>query len=178
VKGVLSTVMCVLLALALAAFAVGSGAVRGWSGEREKALHILTGDSRMAGTLANRAMDAANLAVVAARHLPQEDVHLQALRHAHQVLTGGHAAAAELAQADAALTETALALAEALPQLATVQASQRDQVYIATLTRTLAEGTDASGAYLAAAEDFNARMQRSLTGRLAMLLGVELLAAQ
>lgn len=177
-KGILSTVACVLLALALAVFAVGNGALRGWTDEREQALHTLQGNSDMAALLSTRAMDAANLAVVAARHLSADHPDLLALRKAYAVLTDEASSAAQAAQADAALTLAAANLGQSLPELPSVQADTRDQVYISTLTRALAEGTNAADAYRAAVEDFNRRLNASLTGKLAMLLGVEPLPVQ
>ena len=177
-KGILLTILCVVLALALVVFAVGSGAVRGWSGEREQALNTLRHSTDMAALLQNRAMDAANLAVVAARHLDAAYPDLLTLRKAYTVLTDTAAQPADVAAADAALTQAAAALAQALPPLASVQADERDQVYISTLTRSLAEGTGAADAFANAAADFNRRLAASPTGQLAMFLGVEPLPVQ
>jgi len=171
-KNTLSTVLCIALTAVLIVGAVLLGAVRGWGGERDKALHTLTQDAELASALQNRAMDAANLAVVAARHLPADNGDVAALRRAYAAASKDNATAQELAQADAALTQAAMNLAKTLPSLDSVQASARDQVYISTLTRTLSETTDAGAAYAAAVEDYNARLTRSLSGRIAMLLGV------
>lgn len=171
-KNTLSTVLCVALAIVLAAGAVMLGAIRGWGGERDKVLHVLTQDAELASTLQNRAMDAANLAVVAARHLPADDSDIAALRQAYAILSDENSTAGELAQADSALTLAAYNLGKTLPEMDSVKESSRDQVYIRTLTRTLSETTDAASAYAAAVEDFNSRLTRSLTGRIAMLLGI------
>ena len=83
-----------------------------------------------------------------------------------------------MARADAAISAAAAHLASLLPELPSVQASPRDQAYISTLTRTLSEDAGAADAFAAAVQDYNARLTGSLTGRLAMLLGVEPLTAQ
>ena len=177
-KGILSTVLCILLSLALVVFAVGSGAVRGWNGERTKALDTLRQSTDMAVLLENRAMEAANLAVVAARHLNADHPDLLTLQNASGILKDAKAEAADIAEADAALTQAAVNLSHLLPELPSVQADQRDQVYISTLTRTLAETTSAAKVFDEAVNDFNRRLAASPTGQLAMFLGVEPIAAK
>ncbi|MBE5804970.1 MAG: hypothetical protein E7316_10735 [Clostridiales bacterium] len=175
-KNSLSTFVCVLLTIALVAGAVCLGAVRGWNGERDAALNALSESGALGDELQIRAMDAANLAVVADRHL-NGDADVAGLRKAYQIIAGGKASADELAQANADISAAAANLAEKLPELESVKASARDQMYISTLTRVLSESTGSSAAYSTAVEDYNARLSRSLTGKLAMLLGVQPLAA-
>lgn len=177
-KETLSNVLCMALTVVLVVGAILLGAVRGWSGEREAALHSVSAGGELSALLENRAMDAANLYVVAARHLPAADETLTALANCRDTLMDERADGQSLALADAALTETALALAEKLPALDSVQQSVRDQAYISTLTRTLGEATNLTRSYAAIVEDFNARLNGSLTGKLAMLLGVQPLTAQ
>lgn len=171
-KSSFTTWLCVALTIILVVSAVLLGAVRGWSGERDKALHSLTQDSALASTLQNRAMDAANLAVVAARHLPQDHADILALRTAYGVFSDASSTAEALARADMSITQAAARLAKSLPELESVRESARDQVYISTLTRALSEATDAQSVYSSAVNDYNARLTRSLTGRIAMLLGI------
>lgn len=170
-KNTVSTILCILLATAMAVAAVGIGAVRGWSGQREEALSILSADSELGLTLQSRGMDAANLAVVAARHLTDDD-DVNALRRAYCTISGT-ATAAELVWADGEISRAARSLSEKLADRASVQQSERDRAYISTLTRTLAEGTEATAAYQSAVADYNARLKTSPTGRVAMLLGVQ-----
>ncbi|MGN0778567.1 MAG: hypothetical protein ACI4MJ_05420 [Aristaeellaceae bacterium] len=177
-KNTLLTILSILLAIVLAAGAVCLGAYRGWSQERTDALHVVSADADLSASLEERAMDAANLAVVAARHLPAGDADLTALRDIRAILTDASAPSDEKTRADGQLTLLAEKLAASLPQLDSVAASARDQVYIATLTRTLAQGADSAAAYAAAAQHFNDRLSSTLTGRLAMLLGVEPLSVQ
>ena len=180
-KNNLTGALCVVLAVVLAAGAVCLGSYRGWSGERSQVLEALSREGELAQSLQNRAMDAANLAVVASRHVKEGDAasgDVAALREGYAVLTGENADAAAIARADAAISGAASRLAAVLPELPSVQASPRDQAYISTLTRTLAQGTDSAAAYATAAQRFNDRLASSLTGRLAMLLGVEPLAVQ
>lgn len=180
-KNNLTGALCVVLAVVLAAGAVCLGSYRGWSGERSQVLEALNREGDMAQALQSRAMDAANLAVVASRHVKEGDESAEAvsaLREAYAVITAGSADAAAMARADAAISTAAAHLASLLPELPSVQASPRDQAYISTLTRTLSEDAGAADAFAAAVQDYNARLTGSLTGRLAMLLGVEPLTAQ
>ena len=180
-KNNLTGALCVVLAVVLAAGAVCLGAYRGWSGERSQVLESLNREGDMAQSLQNRAMDAANLAVVASRHVKEGDegyADAAALREAYAAMTSGSADADAMVRADAAISAAAARLAVLLPELSSVQASPRDQAYISTLTRTLSEDAGAADAFAAAVQDYNARLTGSLTGRLAMLLGVESLTAQ
>lgn len=169
-KKFLSTIICVLLFVAMVAGAVCSGAVRGWSGERDRVLDALLSPQQK-----ERAMDAANLATVAARHLPADDADVLALRDAYQVITSDAPADDAAVRADAAITAASASLAQRLPQLASYQASSRDKAYVTTLTRTLSDATatDNARSFAASAADFNQRLQSSPTGMLAMLLGVK-----
>lgn len=175
-KKTLSAALCIVVCAALCLCALGIGAVRGWRGERDEALSALTRSGDIYEQLHLRGMDAANLAVVAARHLPPEDPHLRQLRAAWETISSPDAAAQALAAADSAITEAAQALSEALPALPSVQASQRDQVYISSLTRTLLQSSGVAGVYSQHIAEFNRRLNDSLTGRIAMLLGVKPLA--
>ena len=58
-KSVLTTILCVALTLALVTGAVGIGAVRGWSSEREAALNTLSVDGDMGEALQNLDADVA-----------------------------------------------------------------------------------------------------------------------
>ncbi len=172
-KDSLSTILCILLTVALVAGAVCIGAVRGWHNEQVATLEAISVGSDLSEPLRNRGMDAANLAVVAARHLAPKDPDVVILQQAYFRICKTNASAIERAQADAQISIVAASLAERLPQLASVQASPRDQAYITALTRTLSQPTSFAEDYAAALEDYNTRLRSSLTGKLAMLLGVE-----
>ncbi|MBE5796859.1 MAG: hypothetical protein E7327_05700 [Clostridiales bacterium] len=171
-KNKLSTVASILLCILLAAAAVCIGAVRGWSQERSEVLSALEADGEMYTLLENRAMDAANLCVVAARHLPEDDEQLLNLRAASSLMLSGNIAPEQLLLADQTITDTAIRFADELPQLDSVQSSKRDRAYVSMLTGALQKKTSLSYQYGLAVEDFNLRLRSELTGRLAMLLGV------
>lgn len=175
-KNTMTNVLCVVLVAAMVVAAVGIGAVRGWNGQREEALTSLSETGELGAAIQVRAMDAANLAVVAARHLT-DDADVAALRSAYDTICGSSATPAQLADADNAISIAAVRLAEKLTMLDSVQASSRDKAYISSLTRTLSETSGASTAYAAIMEDYNTRLTSSLTGKLAMLLGVQPLSA-
>ena len=172
-----SSALCMALAVALVLAAVALGAYRGWSGERREVLETFAGNTALRSYLEERAMDAANLRVVAARHLSREDERLVALTQARETLADPDATVAELAAADAALTSLAEQLQQELPQLESVRQSSRDQAYITTLTRTLMEDQSVTDGYNAQVESFNRRLNASLTGKLAQLMGVQPLTA-
>lgn len=169
-KNSLSTIICVLLCVAMVAGAVCTGAVRGWSGERGRVLEGMLSPRQQ-----DRAMDAANLATVAARHLPADDPDIVALRSAYTLITTGTDDDADAIRADKSITAAALSLSQRLPQLDSYQRSSRDKAYVSALTRSLsdAEATGSARSFSAAAADFNQRLQSSPTGMLAMLLGVK-----
>lgn len=168
VKTVLSWLLCaVLIGCALCV-----GFTRDWQKQRAEVLNALTQDSALVEQLQNRAMDAANLAVVVARHLDQEDAALGVLKEASSLLLSGETKPEVLLAADESLTRAAASLRETLLPLPSVRASARDQAYISMLTRTLSEGADIASAYRTLAEDFNHRLNGSATGAIARLLGV------
>lgn len=172
-KITLGNIVTALVCVALICAAVCIGAVRGWSSERDAALTVLTAEGDMRTQLEYRGMDAANLAVVAARHLPADDADLTALQEASRTLLSGTEDVPRILEADAAITEAALRLSESLPQLSTVQASERDRAYIAMLTSSLGKKSSLTHAYALLVDDYNQRLTTSLTGKLAMLLGVD-----
>lgn len=174
-KTSLSTLLCVVLCVILTVCALCLGSVRGWNAEREAALNALSSEGELHRQLEHRAMDAANLSVVVARHVPADHAYLTELALIRRTLEGAKSTIEDLAQADSALTALALIIGQELSQTASVQSSARDQAYLATLTRTLGEATGMADSYAARVEDYNERLTSSLTGRLAMLLGVEAL---
>jgi len=172
-KNSLSTFFCILLTIVMVAGAVCIGALRGWHNECVATLEAVSVGSDLSEPLRNRGMDAANLAVVASRHLAPKDPDVVSLQQAYFKICKTNSSALERAQADAIIAIAAASLAERLPELASVQASQRDQAYISALTRTLSQPTTFAEDYTAALEDYNTRLKSSLTGKLAMLLGAE-----
>lgn len=167
-KNTLLSVICWVCCAALVIGAIGLGAVRGWRQERAKALS----PDAVAEAIEERAMDAANLLVVASRHLPEDDERLTELRALRATLTDASGTADALLAADAALTDLAGRLGRELPLLPSVQASARDQAYVSALTQTLTYRSAGEDVYRARAERFNERLTGSLSGKLAMLLGV------
>lgn len=172
-KITLRHILFALMCVALLAVALSLGAVRGWSADRREVRCALTREGEMRTRLEYRGMDAANLAVVAARHLPGEDADLLALRSASQTLLSGTEDIGALLAADAVITDIALRFAQDLPQQASLQASQRDQAYLTMLTGSLGRKSSLNHAYTLMVEDFNQQLTTSLSGRVAMLLGVD-----
>lgn len=173
----LSTILSIALCVLLCAGALCMGAVRGWGAERDEALSALTAGGEMRTLLEYRGMDAANLAVVAARHLPADDAQLTALRKASSTLLSGTEDAEIILQADAVITDVALRFSEELPALPSVQQSSRDKTYVTMLSSQLGKKSGLTHTYAQLVEEYNQRLESSLTGRLAMLLGVSPLDA-
>lgn len=167
-----NTILSILLCAVLVLAALCIGSVRGWSSERADILHTFTQEGEMHTSLQHRGYDAANLAVVAARHLPADDGDLAALREGSRTLLSGTEDMALLLSADDDVTNAAMRLADSLPALSTVQDSPRDQTYISMLTAALSTRSSVRHSYTLLVEDFNQRLEGSLLGRLADLLGV------
>lgn len=169
----LSNILFAALCIALLSASLCIGAVRGWSIERNEILSAMEGSGELRNQFEYRGMDAANLCVVAARHLPEEDADLIALRQASDVLLSTDADAHALLQADADITAIARTFAAILPDLPSVQASARDQMYISTLALALDSRNSLTLTYTEMINDFNQRLAGSPTGQLAMFFGVD-----
>ena len=167
-SNILGTVVCIVLLVA----ALGVASVRGWSKERSSALSSIGDQAELTVLAENMGMDAANLCVVAARHLPADDADLTALLAASQVLRSASSGAEALIEADWQAGMTASALIGRLRTLASVQSSIRDQSYLSSFSRIFSGESKIQSVYQEACEAFNSRMGSSLTGRIAMLLGV------
>lgn len=167
-----TTILSIVCCLLLCAAALCVGAYRGWSQEREAALSALTSEGGMREQLEHRAMDAANLAVVAARHLPADDADLNSLRKASVTLLSGTEDGRLIMQADEVITGVALRFSEELAALPSVQSSSRDKTYVAMLTSKLGKKSGLTNSYALLVKDYNQRLETSLSGRIAMLLGI------
>lgn len=172
-KNKLSNILFILLCIVLLAASLCMGAVRGWRKERNEVLSAMAGGGELRTQLEYRGMDAANLAVVAGRHLPADHADLLALRQASAVLLSDTDDVQAILDADAIITAIARAFAEELPALPSLQDSVRDQAYIRTLTGALGTEHSLSVTYAELTADYNHRLSTSLTGMLATLLGVE-----
>lgn len=170
-KQTLLNILCGILCAALIIGAVCIGAVRGWEQERANTLRTLS-TGELAASLEERVMDAANLIVVVSRHLDPADERLTRLQELYVTLSS-QASADALVQADAELSTLISRLEQELPELASIQASARDQAYISTLSRSLRETPDFSEAYAIIVRNFNNQLINSPTGWIARLLGVQ-----
>lgn len=165
--------LCAIVMVALVLFGLLYGASAGWREQRAQVDALFAGENGLDTVLAYRGADGLNLAVVAARHLPEGDEALTALRAASDTLRGGETlrARAEAAKAqDAAIAR----VQEALQGTTTYPASARDQDYVDMLTREIAQlaRSKAIAAYNESARDFNARLAEPFSGFLASVVGV------
>ena len=168
----LSSILTVVLCAVLLLGAVCVGSWRSWARKRDAAVDFLNTDVQLTELAQTRLMDGANLAVVAARHLPAGDAELTALQDAVRGLYDEHTARELLAQ-EQTVTAAAAAIIRRLGQLPSVQESSRDQAYLTGLSASLSGESRAQAVLTAFCDDFNSRMSASLTGRLALLLGVK-----
>lgn len=168
----LSHVLSLLLCLAMVAAAVCIGAVRGWQDERAAAVAAVLADPETSAALTDRALDLHNLTVVAARHLSETDGDLTALRDAASVLCSGPDDLSAFLAAHELITSSVPGFAERLLALPGVQASTRDRALIRSLAASLSSDPGLQHKCHLAFSDFNSRIRGSLTGKLAMCLGV------
>lgn len=169
----LTHVLSLLLCLVMIAAAVCIGAVKGWQDERAGAVAgVLTQDG-LAADLTGRALDLGSLTVVASRHLPAEDSDLAAMRSLAASLTRSVDDLSALMAGHDEVTAAVPAFAERLLALPGMKASARDRAYVRSLKDSLCTDPGLNAACERAFADFNNRMEASLIGRLAMLLGVE-----
>ena len=115
--------------------------------------------------------------MVAARHLPEDDADLLALREASATLLSGTEDVEKILAADAVITDVAMRFADVLPQQSTMKDHQRDMAYVTRLTGSLGTKGSLTHNYALLVEDFNQQLTTSLSGKLAMLLGVKPLPA-
>lgn len=165
---VLSTV---LLFIMLAA-AVLWGAYRGWQQERTQVEQSIQGLHEM---LSARREVAHNVLTVADRHLPKDDALVAALRQDTQAMARRNTLS-QSAALNARVERQAREVLQALSQLTTVREDDRDLMYVSAMLPQALEQTaklTEQAAYNQLAEDYNTRKARSLSGRLAGMLGVQ-----
>ncbi len=166
-----SSVFAAIIMVVLLALAVGWGAQKGWTHEREAVEKTLVSLENM---LAARAEVAANVLTVAKRHLPETDAGVLALAADRAALQSG--SLAERAAANERLTEDARALLTALAALGSVQSDERDSMYVGQmLPQALEQSLErtAQAQYNQEARSYNERFARGLSGALARLMGVK-----
>lgn len=158
----------VMLLLMLAAFGIGS--YRGFTDEK---LQVDLALGSLSDVMDTRIEMGNNLLTVAKRHLPQDDEAVQAVSADIKALSGE--TLLNKANANEQLTHNSALLLEKLEKMDSVRRDDRDYSYVTGyLPRGFeqsAEWADA-GLYNAAAQKYNDRLNNTLNGRLAKLLGV------
>lgn len=158
-----------MLLMMLAAFGVGS--YRGFT--REK-LQVDLALGSLSDLMNTRIEMANNLLTVAKRHLPQDDELVLQIKEDIRMLSGESLALK--AQANEQLGEHSALLLYRLAALDSVTADARDYSYV---TGYLPRGFEQSaqwadaGLYNSAAQKYNDRLQNTLNGKTALLLGVQ-----
>jgi len=166
-KNKLSVALSVLVCAVLVFAALGIGAIKGWKQEKADVLAALDKGGELYSLRQTRAMDALNLCALAQRHLPSDDADIAALRHGAGALTGQSEFRAVL-EADSNVSAAAARLEEKLQGL-----KARDKDYLSALVDALSPASGVNSRYADLSEDFNARFNDSLMGKLAALLGVK-----
>ena len=170
----LSIGVCVLISLVLVLVGLGYGTYGGYVGDRQQVADLLEGENGLAGVLSYRGADGLNLCVVAQRHLPG-DGDVAALRATAQKLANGKGDMAELSSWNGELDAQVSAVRQKLTDSDSFRQSERDQRYLAMLESDLSSlnQSDLAATYNEAAEKFNHRLNDTLMGGLARLLGVK-----
>lgn len=162
--------LAILAMLALMLVAFGIGAYRGFTEEKFQ-VDLALGS--LHDVLNTRIEMGNNLLTVAKRHLPPEDEAMGLIENDIKALNAD--SLAEKAQANEQLGRNSALLLQKLEGLPGVQNDSRDLSYVkGYLPRGFeqsAEWADA-GLYNAAARKYNDRLDSTLNGRLAQLLGV------
>ena len=160
--------------IVMVVFSVCYGAHQGWAGEYRDVTATLNRDDGLLVMLNYRGYDGLNLYKVAQRHLPETNENLSGLIESARALIAKDSKMRVRYESNKKLTEFTKALVAELVGLPSVQASVRDTGYIKSLERNM-DTLDQSGAdteYNAVARDTNNRFNRSLSGRVASLLGI------
>lgn len=164
---------CILAALALVAFGLVYGTLRGYGDERREVEALWEEANGLQDVLSYRAADGLNLCVVARRHLEADDGKVLALSQAADALLDASGPAGSRA-ADETLQSAFSALARTLETVSSFQQSERDRRYLEMLEADFQSlgNSAAAETYNRAAGEFNALLDAPLTGALARLLGV------
>ena len=168
----LRTGYAVVLVIVLVVFAVGFGAYRGWSQERQKVEETYAGLESMLHT---RVESAYNLLAVARRHLEESDEAVKRVIRDRDILEGSGALRGK-AEANEALTKDAQALLDRLAQLDSVKNDSRDQMYVSSYLPQMMEQSEektAGANYNQAAVEFNRKMDSTFSGLLARIMGIQ-----
>lgn len=167
--------VCILISLALVLFGIVYGTVSGFKDDQEKVTELLTGDNGLEDVLGYRGADGHNLCVVARRHLT-EDEDVANLSRIAVILTDESQSLAVRKAENDQLDAAVEAVKAKLSQTPSFLESPRDAKYLTMLESDLKNlsgtGTDKATLYNQAAQEFNQKLQDSLMGKLAQILGV------
>lgn len=167
----LKTGTAFLIMVVLLVFSIGFGAYRGWNTERALVNETYAGLETMLHT---RVESAYNVLTVAGRHLEAGDALMQQVAKDRDTLEGKKSLK-EKAAANEHLTADAAALLQKLSEMESVQRDSRDAMYVSSyLPQMLAESESltAKANYNTAAREFNASLNRSVSGWIARLMGI------
>lgn len=166
--------LCVVISLALVAFGLVFGTLRGFRDEQAQVLACLESENGLLDVLSYRGADGLNLCVVARRHLTG-DADVTALETAARCLQSSTSTLMEKKAADEALEQVAASVAQKLKASDSFQQSQRDPKYLDMLLGDMQSlsGSAAAQTYNQAAQNFNNLLSAPVTGSFAALLGVE-----
>lgn len=170
----LSMGVCVLISLVLVLVGLGYGTYGGFADERKAATDLLSQANGLTDVLEYRGADGLNLCVVAERHLTGDEA-VSTLRELSRTLADSASALSQRRDADKRLDAAVSAVAEKLAQTDSFQQSERDQRYLTLLRGDMQSLSQSavSDTYNAAAEAFNAKLNNTVMGRLAGLLGIQ-----
>lgn len=166
--------VCILISLALVLFGLCFGTVKGFGDDKEQVDKLLSGENGLMDVLGYRGADGHNLCVVAERHLT-DDPDVAILQQTASILTDAAQPLSQKKMANDQLDAHVQAVKQKLLENPGFQQSQRDQQYLAMLEGDLKNltATDKVSLYNQAAEGFNEKLNTSVPGWIATVLGVK-----
>lgn len=170
----LSAGMSILITVVLILCGLCLGTVRGFQKERAAVTDLLKEESGLADVLMYRGADGLNLYTVARRHISGAE-ELETLRSISAVLAAPGGTLTEKQEMDGKLDGSVSAVITLLESTESYQASQRDQSYVTMLRNDMNSlaGQSFYTEYSVAAGEFNTRLESTLMGKIAGILGVK-----
>lgn len=174
-KRKLSIGVCILISLALVAFGLLFGTVRGYNAEREQVDKLLSGENGLSAVLDYMGADGLNLSVVANRHLDKDDADVSKLQAVANALRSEGAALKDRQKAADELSKAAKAVSDKLGASASFLGSQRDVKYLTAILSDLDQLSQSPviQSYNTAVHNYNESLKDPVGGFFASILGIK-----
>ncbi len=166
--------VCILITLVLVSFGLLYGTVNGYREERAQVTSFLEGENSLWDAMRYRGADGLNLCVVARRHLKDDPAVEELMSAANALHMDGDSIVVKMQQNER-VEKAAQAVAEALKQSESFNASERDIKYLDMLTANMQDLSKSVNIdyYNEKAREFNNELETKLLGKFAGMLGVK-----